>query len=71
MSATALESPIKSPSPEKLKRPISTPYLLRKLKQTKYAHTMPAQKYDSEESGESSSDRWLKVRELHFYTCFL
>ena len=52
------ESPIKSPSPEKLKRDISTPYLLRKLKQTKYAHTMPLQKFESSDesaSNESSS----------------
>ena len=50
-------SPLKSPSPEKLKRDISTPYLLRKLKQTKYAHTMPLQQFDSDESsGDDSSD---------------
>ena len=52
-----VSSPIKSPSPEKLKRDISTPYLLRKLKQTKYAHTMPLQQFDSDESSDSASSR--------------
>ncbi|XP_063673862.1 origin recognition complex subunit 2-like [Bolinopsis microptera] len=54
--AEMAESPLKSPSPEKLKRDISTPYLLRKLKQTKYAHTMPLQQFDSDESSGDSSD---------------
>ena len=58
---TELESPIKSPSPENLKRDISTPYLLRKLKQTKYAHTMPSQKYDSEDSSSSTSSRYTVI----------
>ncbi|KAL5257220.1 hypothetical protein ACHWQZ_G012231 [Mnemiopsis leidyi] len=55
MADVSSSSPIKSPSPEKLKRDISTPYLLRKLKQTKYAHTMPLQQFDSDESSDSAS----------------
>ena len=53
---TEPESPLKSPSPEKLKREISTPYLLRKLKQTKYAHTLPSQKFESSDESVSSDE---------------
>ena len=54
---------LKSPSPEKLKRDVTTPYLLRRLKQTKYAHILPAQHYSSEES-DTTDSRLVKLKQV-------